>query len=96
MSTFAANTAEMRSRSLAVQNTIERLRGDVNALQSGLQDLASTWQGSASANFQSVIADWRATQSRVEDSLTGIGTALTRASEFYDQAEQTNAAMFTY
>lgn len=96
MSTFAANTAEMRSRSLAVQGTIDRLRGDVNAMQAGLQDLATTWQGAASTNFQSVIADWRATQTRVEESLTGISTALTRASDFYDQAEQANAAMFTY
>lgn len=96
MSTFAANTADMRTRSLAVQSTIDRLRTDVNALQAGLQDLSSTWQGAASSNFQSVIADWRATQSRVEESLSGIGTALSRASEFYDQAEQANAAMFTY
>lgn len=96
MSTFAANTADMRTRSLAVQSTIDRLRTDVNALQSGLQDLSSTWQGAASSNFQSVIADWRATQSRVEESLSGIGTALSRASEYYDQAEQANAALFTY
>jgi WXG100 family type VII secretion target len=96
MSNFAANTTEMRNKAMAVQGTIERLRAEVNTMQGGLRELESTWQGAAAANFQGVVADWRATQLRVEESLTGINTALARASQQYDDAEAANASMFTY
>ncbi|MFJ6418428.1 WXG100 family type VII secretion target [Paeniglutamicibacter sp. NPDC091659] len=96
MSTFAANTSEMQLRSMAVQATIERVRAEVNSMTASLQDLQGTWQGAASANFQSVVADWRATQIRVEESLNAIGTALNRASVHYEEAETANTHLFTY
>lgn len=96
MSTFSTNTNEMQARSMAVQSTIERVRAEVNAMTSSLQDLQGTWQGAASTNFQSVVADWRNTQIRVEDSLNSIGTALNRASVHYEEAEAANANLFTY
>ncbi|MGL3807717.1 WXG100 family type VII secretion target [Paeniglutamicibacter sp. R2-26] len=96
MSTFAANTGEMQMRSMAVQATIERVRAEVNSMTSSLQDLQGTWQGAASANFQSVVADWRTTQIRVEESLNAIGTALNRASVHYEEAEAANTNLFTY
>lgn len=96
MSTFATNTNEMQAKSMAVQSTIERVRAEVNAMTASLQDLQGTWQGAASANFQSVLADWRNTQIRVEESLNAIGTALNRASVHYEDAETANAGLFTY
>ncbi|MET1034979.1 WXG100 family type VII secretion target [Arthrobacter halodurans] len=96
MSSFAANTAEMRNKAAAVQGTIERLRAEVNTMQAGLRELESSWHGAAALNFQGVVADWRATQLRVEESLAGINTALSRASQHYDDAEAANASMFTY
>lgn len=96
MSTFATNTNEMQAKSMAVQSTIERVRAEVNAMTSSLQDLQGTWQGAASANFQAVLVDWRNTQIRVEESLNSIGTALNRASVHYEEAEAANANLFTY
>ncbi|MCO1339312.1 WXG100 family type VII secretion target [Zhihengliuella halotolerans] len=96
MSMFTANTVEMRAKAQSVQGTIERLRAEVNTMQSSLQELEGTWRGAAAANFQSVVADWRNTQLRVEESLTNINTALGRASHQYDDAEAANASMFTY
>ena len=96
MSIFAANTNEMAAKSMAVQSTIERVRAEVNAMTSSLQDLHGTWQGAAATNFQSVVADWRNTQIRVEESLTAIGTVLNRASMQYEEAEAANANLFTY
>ncbi|MDN5754213.1 MAG: WXG100 family type VII secretion target [Arthrobacter sp.] len=96
MSSFSANTAEMRGRAQAVQGTIERLRAEVNTMQAGLRDLESSWHGAAASNFQAVVADWRATQMKVEESLTAINTALSHASQQYDDAEAANARMFTY
>ena len=96
MSTFSTNTVEMRNKGLAVQGTIERLRAEVNAMQSGLRELEATWQGAAAGSFQAVVADWRATQLRVEESLAAINTALARATQHYEDAEQANTAMFIY
>ena len=96
MSSFTANTVEMRSKALAVQGTIERVRSEINAMQAGLRELEGTWQGAAAANFQAVVADWHATHLKVEESLAGITSALGRASQHYDDAEQANASMFTY
>lgn len=96
MSIFATNTGDMAAKSMAVQSTIERVRAEVNAMTSSLQDLQGTWQGAAATNFQSVVADWRNTQVRVEESLNAIGTALNRASMQYEEAESANANLFTY
>lgn len=96
MSSFGANTAEMRGKAQAVQGTIERLRSEVNTMQGGLRELESTWHGAAATNFQGVIAEWRATQARVEEALANINTALAHASQQYDDAEASNASMFTY
>ncbi|WP_417215287.1 WXG100 family type VII secretion target [Arthrobacter sp.] len=96
MSSFSANTEDMRGRAQAVQGTIERLRSEVDAMQGGLRDLESSWHGAAASNFQAVVSDWRATQLKVEESLTAINTALAHASQQYDEAEAANARMFTY
>lgn len=96
MSSFSANTAEMRGKAQAVQGTIERLRSEVNTMQGGLRELESTWHGAAATNFQAVVADWRTTQMKVEESLTSINAALAQASQQYDDAEAANARMFTY
>lgn len=96
MSSFSANTDDMRGRAQAVQGTIERLRTEVNTMQSSLRDLESSWHGAAATNFQAVVADWRATQMKVEESLTAINTALSHASQQYEEAEAANARMFTY
>ena len=63
-------------------------------MRASLSELQGTWSGSASANFQNIVAQWRATQAQVEESLSQISVALTRASEQYDQVEQANMSLF--
>jgi 6 kDa early secretory antigenic target len=63
-------------------------------MQAGLRELESLWTGSASANFQQLVSDWRATQLKVEESLASINAALAQASQQYAQAEEANARMF--
>lgn len=96
MSNFATNTEEMRTKSANIQATAERIRADINTMQANLQELEGTWQGVASSNFQGVVAQWRATQTQVEESLNSISRALTVSAQQYDDAEQANASMFTY
>ena len=84
---LAAKSAELRS-------TIDRLQSDVNTMQAGLHSLGESWQGQASANFQLLISDWRATQARVEESLASINQALAYASTQYAETEAANTALF--
>ena len=94
MAMFATDTGLMRQRSAAVLSTAERVRAEVDSMRASLSELQGTWSGSASANFQNIVAQWRATQAQVEESLSQISVALTRASEQYDQVEQANMSLF--
>jgi WXG100 family type VII secretion target len=94
MAVFHVDSDALHAKSLSVQGTIGRLQAEVDAMQAGLRELESLWSGTASANFQQLVTDWRATQLKVEESLASINTALAHASEQYAQAEAANARMF--
>lgn len=96
MATFHVDSEALAAKSSAVQGTIARLQGEVNAMQAGLQELEGLWQGTAATNFQMLIADWRGTQAKVEESLTNINSALSMASQQYAQAEQANTQLFMH
>ena len=66
----------------------------VASITASLRDLQSSWTGSASANFQGVLDHWHATQRQVEESITQINEALSRAGVNYADTEQANASMF--
>ena len=44
--------------------------------------------------FQAVVADWNATQLRVEESLNAINSALGQAGQQYADIESANARLF--
>ncbi|EMY35194.1 hypothetical protein D477_005656 [Arthrobacter crystallopoietes BAB-32] len=94
MAVFHVDSEALNAKSMAVQGTIGRLQAEVNTMQAGLRELESLWTGSASANFQQLVTDWRATQMKVEESLASINAALAQASQQYAQAEEANARMF--
>ncbi|MCW4386148.1 WXG100 family type VII secretion target [Salinibacterium sp. SYSU T00001] len=78
----------------ALRASATRIEGEVAGMMSHLVNLQSAWTGQASMAFQAVIADWRATQQQVEQSLAGITQALGRAGQQYAEAERANASMF--
>ncbi|MGN6634844.1 MAG: WXG100 family type VII secretion target [Oryzihumus sp.] len=86
-------------RIAAASGDIQRISGEVDAqvaaMMSRLTGLQDAWQGSASQRFQGVVAEWRATQMRVRESLDHISRALAQAGSSYNQAEQQNTAMFS-
>jgi 6 kDa early secretory antigenic target len=94
MAVFHVDSEALNAKSMAVQGTIGRLQSEVNTMQAGLRELESLWTGCASANFQQLVSDWRATQLKVEESLASINAALAQASQQYAQAEEANARMF--
>lgn len=96
MTYFHVDTDSLAAKSADVQNTVARLQAEVNAMQAGLRSLESEWQGQASTNFQQLVTDWRATQTKVEESLVSINQALSVATDQYTQAELNNARMFMH
>lgn len=94
MALFQIDTEELLAKSQAVEGTIGRLQTEVNTMDGQLRQLNDSWRGQASANFQSIISEWRATQTRVEESLRSIRQAMNHAASQYQQTEQANAAMF--
>lgn len=78
----------------AIQNTMTRIEAEAASLKSQLVNLQNSWTGAAAMAFQGIVADWTATQQRVEQSLQAIGTALGQAGRQYAEVELANARMF--
>lgn len=73
-----------------------RIQDEVAGLHAQLVDLQSSWTGSAATAFQGVVSDWRATQTRVEEGLGRLHTALGQAAQLYADAEQQNTRLFAH
>ena len=82
------------SKSAQAKAHVASITAEVNGMTASLQDLQSSWTGSASTNFQGVLDKWRATQRQVEESIAQINEALSRAGVNYSDTEQSNASMF--
>ncbi len=94
MTLFNVDTDGLAAKSGQVQGTIGRLQAEVDGMQLGLRELEQVWSGQASANFQLLVTEWRATQAKVEESLASINQALSVATQQYQEAELSNARMF--
>ncbi len=84
----------MFTASGAVRGTVSRIQSEVQAMRGQLASLQSSWTGEAALAFQAVVADWNATQLRVEESLTAINGALGQAGQQYADIESANARLF--
>ncbi|MCB2177276.1 MAG: WXG100 family type VII secretion target [Actinomycetales bacterium] len=80
--------------SSAAGASVSAIRSEVNALLRHLTDLQAGWRGGAASAFGTVLADWTATQQRVEASLDQITAALGAAAQQYDAAEQQATRLF--
>jgi early secretory antigenic target protein ESAT-6 len=82
----------------AASGDIGRISADIDAqvavMMARLTALQDAWTGSASARFQGVAAEWRATQAKVRESLDHISRLLAQAGQQYATAEQQNTSMF--
>jgi len=96
MSVITVDTELLHVQSGRVRGTMERITADIRAMHQGLFALQESWRGSASASFQSLVADWSATQHRVEASMAAINAALEQAAAQYRDVELTNAQRFSH
>ena len=94
MSQYQVDVALLAQTAAAVQQRLAAIQSDVAAMQRQLNDLQTAWRGAAAAAFAGVVADWTATQQRVEQSLAQIAQAMRVASDAYGQAEQAASRLF--
>ena len=94
MAQFIVDSEVIASKSAQAKAHVASITAEVDGMTASLQDLQSSWTGSASTNFQGVLDKWRATQRQVEESIAQINEALSRAGVNYSDTEQSNASMF--
>jgi WXG100 family type VII secretion target len=74
------NSSKTSSCAGDVQNTLNTLRNQIN-------DLATSWEGSASSSFQALYTEWQNGANSVHEALLGIAKLLNDAATAYDTAE---------
>lgn len=94
MAQFIVDSEVIAAKSAQAKAHVASITAEVNGMTASLQDLQSSWTGSASTNFQGVLDKWRATQRQVEESIAQINEALSRAGVNYSDTEQSNASLF--
>ena len=94
MTRYQVDSDAVAAATGTVRAAMSRIQGEVAGLHGQLVALQGSWTGQASAGFQTVVTDWKATQQRVEDSLTAIGVALDQAARGYADVEVQNTALF--
>lgn len=95
MTRFQVDSEAVISATGAVRSSIGRIQAEVAGLHGQLTNLQSSWTGQASAAFSGVVAEWKVTQQRVEESLAAINLALGQAGQQYADIEAANARLFT-
>jgi early secretory antigenic target protein ESAT-6 len=94
MSHYEVDVVQLAQAATAVRQRSATIQGEVAAMHRQLADLQAVWKGAAAAAFGAVVADWSATQVRVEQSLGQIATAMRVASDAYSQAEDAASRLF--
>lgn len=94
MSRFQVDSEQVLAANGMIQNTINKLQTDIDALHAQLTNLQSSWQGQAADSFQQLALKWRSTATIVEQQLGELGQALAFAAQQYNEIEAANQRLF--
>jgi WXG100 family type VII secretion target len=94
MTRYQVDSEAVLSATGAVRNSISRIQAEVAGLHGQLTNLQGSWTGQAATAFNGVVADWKATQQRVEESLAAINQSLAQAGQQYAEIESANTRLF--
>ena len=92
---FTVDTERIAAASGDIARLSADIEGQVGIMMHRLTALQEAWTGSASMQFQGVVAQWRGTQQQVRTSLDSIGQVLGAAGVQYAEAEAQATRMFT-
>ena len=91
---YSVDSDAVLTATTAIRATGDRLQGETASMLAQLTQLQTTWTGSASVAFQSVVDRWRAAQLEVEAALVDISGALSVAGQHYAETELNAANLF--
>ncbi len=92
---FQVDTERIQAASGDIARISGEIDGQVTAMMGRLSSLQGAWTGSASARFQSLVAEWQGTQKQVRASLDSIGGVLAAAGVQYAETEAQTLRMFS-
>ena len=92
---FTVDTERIAAASGDIARLSADIEGQVGIMMHRLTALQEAWTGSASTQFQGVVAQWRGTQQQVRTSLDSIGQVLGAAGMQYAEAAAQATRMFT-
>ena len=91
---YDVDSERVAQASAAVTGSVGTIRGEEGAMMRHLQDLQSSWHGSAATAFGGVMTQWQTAQTQVEQALDAIQQALGSAARTYADAESQAARLF--
>ncbi|MDR1427293.1 MAG: WXG100 family type VII secretion target [Bifidobacteriaceae bacterium] len=94
MATYQVNAEMIATASSGVHKSMATISAEVATLMAQLNNLQSSWTGTAATAFAGVATQWQATQKQVEESLSAINVALTTAGQTYSEAESRATSLF--
>ena len=95
MSRYEVDSAQVAQAAASVQARAGTIRCEVAAMHRQLADLQGSWRGAAASAFTGVLADWSATEARLDASLEQIVAAMHAAARTYAEAETQASRLFS-
>lgn len=95
MSRYEVDSAQVATAAASVRARAATIRSEVHAMHRQLAELQGSWRGAAATAFTGVLADWTATEARLDASLGQIATAMQSAARTYAEAETQASRLFT-
>ncbi len=92
---FQVDTDRIAGAAGDVARISAEIESEVAQMLARLTGLQDAWTGTASAQFQGVVGQWRATQQQVRESLDDIGRVLAAAGAQYAETEAQAVRMFS-
>ena len=91
---YEVDSERVSQASAAVNGSVGAIRAEVGAMMRNLQDLQSSWHGSAATSFAGVMGQWQSTQTQVGAALDAVTAALFLTTEAVvaDKPEKNAAA----
>jgi WXG100 family type VII secretion target len=88
MSLIKVTSEELHTQSTQVSSGATTVEDVVTQLSGQISDLASRWEGAASASFQDMYQQWQQGARQCNDAMKSIAAFLSSAATTYEEAEE--------
>jgi early secretory antigenic target protein ESAT-6 len=88
MARIGVQSEELRQQATTVKAGAAEVNDILGRLTGQIQTLASTWEGAASAAFQTRWQEWQTGANQVQQAMDSMGIFLDEAARTYEQTEE--------